>query len=191
MRKKRINLIYNQNYFLKYQILIYYIKLILVAISCLFFILVIVSLIKLSVQLKTYNNLILKKNDLINLLNKKSNEEIKLQFLIKKYQLLTDYLNEDARFLHYYQLLTDNLSHASEEVKLKTFNINKNKKVEFTISFRNFLDLKNFFQFTESPTFLNNFIRLSLKNFNVVNEKNDSNIVYELSFSGQFKNIKN
>ncbi len=188
MKKNRINLIINRADYNKYQSYFNYLKIILILISVSTFIFLIISLINLQKQIKISNELNLRKSNFIKLLTDKNTEEIKIKFLEKKYQLLNQYLKEDSFSSPYYQLLLNNLSLASGEPKLKIFKINKKREIEFTVSFNNFNDLKEFFKFAESEIFINNFEELFLKSFNINNES-EIKKNYQLSFKGVFKNI--
>lgn len=189
MIKNRVNLIINRADYNKYQSYINYLKIILFSLSFISFIFLAITLINLQKQIKKSNELNLKKSNFIKLLTEKNNEEVKIKFLEKKYQLLNKYLNDDSFSSPYYQLLLENLSLASNEPKLKVFKINKNRDTEFIISFNDFKDLREFFKFTESEIFTKNFEKLSLKSFNINNELNQKED-YELSFIGKFIQIK-
>jgi hypothetical protein len=91
--------------------------------------------------------------------------------------------------LPYYDLLNSALGTSTESAVLKSFKINKNREVDFSVAFNNFTELTNFFGFVESEPFLKNFATLSLKNFFALNENDQNKENYELSFTGQFITI--
>jgi hypothetical protein len=128
-----------------------------------------------------------KANFLQALIDKKENEA-KILFIQKKYQAMEKFLEDDAKFSPYYNLLVSTLSSSTESARLKSFQIDKERNIDFWVTFNNFREMAGFFEFVESEKFLSNFEKLSLKSFNTVSDKKQQEN-YELSFYGKFINI--
>lgn len=190
MKKNRINLIINQEDYQKYENYFYYLKIAFFGFFMLFFIIFLAFLIilkKINYQLKTLE---LKKKTLLEYLKEKTTDTAKINYIEKKYRDLKTYLKDDAYSSPYYSLLNSALLESSQSAELKSFNINKNREVDFTLSFADFNDLRSFFKFIESKTFLDNFETISLKTLNLFGATELKKENYELSFKGRFIPLK-
>lgn len=186
MKKTSINLIINREDYQKYENTFVFLKIALVALIIVFFVLFLILSLVIKNKNNHENNLILEKETLIRVLNEKTPDEVKIKYIEKKYQKLQDYLSEDAFTSPYYALLSSAIQESSEAAKLKTFQINKDRDVNFTIAFTDFTQLMSFFRFIESKTFLENFETISLQSFSVIGATEQQQENYELSFKGKF-----
>lgn len=189
MKKTSINLIINREDYQKYENIFVYLKIALSILTVIFFILFLILFLVIKNKNDQENNLILQKESLANLLKDKTSDEVKINYIEKKYQKLKTYLSEDAFTSPYYALLSSALQESSEAAKLKTFQINKDRDVVFTISFTDFGQLMSFFKFIESKTFLENFETISLQSFSVIGATEIQQENYELSFKGRFVSL--
>lgn len=190
MKKNKINLIINREDYQKYENYFYYLKIAFFGFFMLFFIIFLAFLIilkKINYQLKTLE---LKKKTLLEYLKEKTTDTAKINYIEKKYRDLKTYLKDDAYSSPYYSLLNSALLESSQSAELKSFNINKNREVDFTLSFADFNDLRSFFKFIESKTFLDNFETISLKTLNLFGATELKKENYELSFKGRFIPLK-
>lgn len=190
MKKNKINLIINREDYQKYENYFYYLRIAFFGFFMLFFIIFLAFLIilkKINYQLETLE---LKKKTLLEYLKEKTTDTAKINYIKKKYHDLKTYLKDDAYFSRYYSLLNSTLLESSQSAELKSFNINKNREVDFTISFADFNDLRSFFKFIESKTFLDNFETISLKTLNLFGATELKKENYELSFKGRFILLK-
>ncbi len=193
MKKKRINLIINREDYQKYEQYFFYLKISVFVLSIIFFISFLSIFINLNNKTKLANQLKSQKISLLQYLNNKTENFAKINYIEKKYQDLNLFLKEDANSSTYYNILDLALKESSQAAILKNFKINKNREVEFKISFNDFQSLKNFFQFIETPKFLSNFETISLKNLSIIGQKEeneDNKKNYELNFVGKFINLE-
>lgn len=193
MKKKRINLIINREDYQKYEQYFFYLKIFVFVLSIMFFISFLSIFINLNNKTKLANQLKSQKISLLQYLNNKTENFAKINYIEKKYQDLNLFLKEDANSSTYYNILDLALKESSQAAVLKNFKINKNREVEFKISFNDFQSLKNFFQFIETPKFLSNFETISLKNLSIIGQKEeneDNKKNYELNFVGKFINLE-
>ena len=189
MRKTKINLIINREDYQKYEKYFYWLKIATYGLFSLFIFIFIVFFILIKINSDNNDRLISQKSSLLKALAEKKGDEAKIFYLQKKYEDLNIFLKDDAFSSLYYGLLSEALKQSSESSILKSFDINKNRQVEFSISFEQFTELMSFFKFIESEIFLKNFETISLKSFTIIGDK-DKKENYELSFAGTFKKIK-
>lgn len=131
-------------------------------------------------------NLELKKKTLLEYLKQKTSDTAKINYIEKKYRDLNVFLKDDAYSSPYYSLLNSAITESSESANLKSFSINKNREVAFTIAFSDFSQLRNFFKFIESKTFLDKFESISLKSLTLFGATEIQKENYELNFAGKF-----
>ena len=113
--------------------------------------------------------------------------EAKFIYFRNKERQVSKILTEDVNFYPYYNLLKDSLQSSSPEATLETVLIDKNKTVNFMVSFESYQSLLEFFKFAESDNFLANFSTLVLSNFS--NAKSVPQR-YELGFKGAFQQLR-
>jgi len=186
MKKKGINLIVNREDYHKIETVFSYLKLSIIVLFILFLVTSSYFLINLKQkdnQLKIIN---LEKQSVLRLINENSQKFAQLNYLRQKYQLLKTYIKDDANSSPYYSLLNEALKDASDSAQINEFNIDKDRRVDFTIAFSDFSSLRNFFKIIESQKFLKNFESIYLKSFNVIGATIDRKENYELSFYGKF-----
>ncbi len=125
-----------------------------------------------------------KKKSFLTTMSGQKQEEAKLVYLSKKMDAYGQFIKDDARFLPYFTLLNNTLKTSSQSGTLSSFLIDKNREVEFKLSFGQLEDMLQAFQFVESEQFLKNFEELSLSQF--ISQKNNTQKNYEISFEGKF-----
>jgi hypothetical protein len=186
MKKTRINLIVNREDYHKTETFFSYLKLSIFIIFILFLLVSSFFLIlfkQKNNQLKIIN---LEKQSVLRLINENSQKFAQLNYLRQKYKLLKTYIKDDANSSPYYSLLNEALKDASNSAQINEFNIDKDRRVDFTIAFSDFPSLRNFFKIIESQKFLKNFESIYLRSFNVIGATIDRKENYELSFYGKF-----
>ena len=188
MKKTKINLIISRDAYQKYEKYFYWLKIVTYGLFGFFLLLFIIFFILIKIRSDNNDALILQKSSLLKGLGEKKGDEARVFYLQKKYDDLNNYLKDDAYSSSYLGLLTDALKQSSESSFLKSFHIDKSRKVEFSIAFEAFPELMNFFKFIESEIFLKNFETISLKSFTIIGDK-DKKQNYELSFAGVFIKI--
>ena len=189
MKKTKINLIINREDYQKYEKYFYWLKIVTYSLFGFFLFLFLIFFIFIKKNSDDNDKLILQKSSLLKALAEKKGDEARIFYLQKKYDDLNNFLKDDAFSSTYYGLLNQALKQSSESSTLESFKIDKNRQVEFSISFNEFPELMNFFKFIELEIFLKNFETISLKNFSIIGDK-DKNENYELSFAGVFIKIK-
>jgi hypothetical protein len=185
MKKNRINLLINREDYQKYEGLFNQLKLSAVVLALILFVIFLSFFIILRNKRNLYDNMNLQKQTYLQLLTERRNDEAKINSIQKKYLNLKTFLKDDASSAPYYQLLSDAIGVSSQSATLQSFEVNKDRKVSFTIAFASFDNLMNFLKFAESPDFIKNFENIFLNNFVVAGNK-DKVESYELSFSGKF-----
>ncbi|KKQ23897.1 MAG: hypothetical protein US40_C0006G0011 [Candidatus Roizmanbacteria bacterium GW2011_GWC2_37_13] len=190
MKKSKINLIVNREDYQRYENYFNYLKIGLAIFLGVFFVVFLFLFILVKKRLDIVEKLELTKKNYLEILKDKKTDEAKINYIEKKYQDLNSFLKEDAFSSPYYSLLNSALTESSEAAKLKSFEISKNREVDFIIEFTDFPKLMNFFKFIESETFLKNFETISLKSFTVIGATLEKEENYELSFSGIFIQLK-
>ena len=190
MKKSKINLIVNREDYQRYENYFNSLKIGLAIFLGVFFTVFLFLFINIKKRLDIVEKLELTKENYLEILKDKKTDEAKINYIEKKYQDLNSFLKEDAFSSPYYSLLNSALTESSEAAKLKSFEISKNREVDFIIEFTDFPKLMNFFKFIESETFLKNFETISLKSFTVIGATLEKEENYELSFSGIFIQLK-
>lgn len=189
MKKKYINLIATKADYQKLEIIFYRLR-ILTFFS--FFVAIFLTM-GFYIIIQTQNNMIaqiLNEKKMLLQGEEKYNQEkeAKLLRFSEAYKNFEQFLKNDANALPYYQILNTSLSQATQSALIKAFNINKNRDVDFIVTFNNFEEMINFLRLSENKDFLSKFDNLILKSFSVI--KGESLIEnYELRFSGRFKNM--
>lgn len=186
MKKSRINLLLTKENYQKYEEYFKYLKIGFFILIFLYFIIFFYFLINLKIKSDQENYLNLKKNSLLNLLQGKIDDEAKINLITKKYQALENFLKDDAFSSYYYKILKSSLNQSSQSAILKTFDIDKQRNVNFSVIFYDFADLKRFFQYFEDKNFTKNFEQLTLKNFNIIGALDNQQENYQLDFKGKF-----
>ena len=189
MRITKINLIINREDYQKYEKYFFWLKIIAYGLFGFFLFLFLVFFILIKTNSNNNDKLILQKSSLLKALTEKKGDEARIFYLQKKYDDLINFLKDDAFSSLYYGLLNQALKQSSESSTLKSFEINKNRQVEFSIIFEEFPELMSFLKFIESEIFLKNFETISLKSFTIIGDENKKEN-YELSFAGIFIKIK-
>lgn len=140
------------------------------------------------------NSLIKEKEDLYGFILSNKDEIAKMNLYNHKNAQLQTFLQDDAEFLPYYNLLKDALlkdEDPSLDQVLDFMQIDKDKNTEFTVRFTEYQPAYEFLKVMESKEFLDNFIELKLVGFNL-NDTITSSAEkkgYELQFNGKFKPI--
>lgn len=189
MKKSKLNLLTNREDYQKIEKYFAWLRISVIILSVFFLIIIVYFFINLLLQHSQISALTSKKKFLLEQLQDKEEDEAKAIIIQKKYLSIKEYLKDDARPLPYYNLLNTAMASSTESAGLKSFQITKNREVNFTVSFTSFGDLLNFFKFIESDNFLKNFERLSLESFTAISSKESEKSNYELSFVGKFISI--
>jgi len=192
MKKSKINLIISREDYQKYENIFFWIKIFFIILLIVFFVIFGTFYLKTNNESRFNSRLKEQNSALLEELQYKSGDEEKILYLQKKFADLRLYLKDDAYSSPYYSLLNSAIKESSQSSFLKSFKIDKNRQVDFTISFFSFPELSSFFRFIESNVFLNNFENISLKSFTVIgqDESSGNKENYELSFIGRFIPIK-
>lgn len=138
-------------------------------------------------QLRTQNQLENERQNNLQLLSSKQEDEVKLIKIANKTSDIELFSKDDANFYPYYEILTQSFSKSSEVANIETLNIEKDRKFNFSISFSNLDSLLESFKFIESEEFLSNFSTIYLKTLDT-DERQDSKF-YRITFEGVFKEI--
>ncbi len=189
MKKNRINLLVNREDYQMYENVFEHLKLSAAVLTFILFIFFISFYLILKNRFNLYEKMNLQKKTYLQLLTERRSDEAKINYIQKKYSDLKTFLKDDAASTPYYQLLSDAIQNSSQAASLKSFEVNKDRITSFTISFSNFDKLTEFLKFAESQIFLENFEKISLKNFAITGDK-EKKESYELSFTGKFIPIK-
>jgi len=190
MKKTRINLIVNREDYQKYENYFRYLRLSFFGLIIIFFIIFFAFVIITKEKADQEKNLELKKKSLLEFLHQKTSDTAKINYIEKKYHDLNLFLKDDAYSSPYYALLNSAIQESSQSAGLKSFTIDKNREVDFTIEFSDFNQLRSFFRFIESKTFLDKFETISLKSLTLFGATDVQKENYELSFSGKFTPLK-
>ncbi len=185
MKNTKINLLVNREDYRRLERLFFWLRGLVVFLLIIFFGILMVFLTTLMNQNKTIKSLFEQKKILLQSLKDKEAYEAKVSYLEKKYSFLKEFLKDDAQTLPYYNLLNSALSLSTQSAQLRSFKIDKNRHVDFTVIFNNFSEMMAFFKFIESEKFIKNFENIILKSFSISigEQENES---YELSFTGRF-----
>ena len=189
MKKNRINLLVNREDYQKFENYFERLKLSASILTFILFIIFISFYLILKNNFNEYERMNLQKKNYLLQLTKRRGDEAKINYIQKKYSDLKTFLKDDASSTPYYQLLSDAIKNSSQTASLKSFEVNKNRESSFTLSFSDFDKLMEFLKFAESRIFIDNFEKISLKNFYIIGSK-EKKESYELSFIGKFVPIK-
>jgi len=189
MKKNRINLLVNREDYQKYENFFERLKLTAAILTVILTIIFIYFYISIKNKFDIYEKMNLEKKSYLQLLTERRTDEAKINYIQKKYQDVKTFLKDDASSVAYYEILTNAISNSSESAKLKSLKVDKKRSTSFTITFSIFEKMMNFLKFAESEKFLSNFENISLKNLDIVGDK-EKKENYELGFSGKFLPIK-
>lgn len=140
---------------------------------------------------KSIQTVNLQKQTYLNFLVENKNIEAKLRYFKNKQTQLTAFLGEDARFLPYYKLLKDVITSSSESASIESIVIDKTRNTDFIVRFVTYDSMIRFFNYIESDEFLKHFSKLSLTQFNIVeDEAKLQKKNYALTFTGIFKQVQ-
>lgn len=138
-------------------------------------------------QNKQLEQLGIQKQDNLQLLSAKKEDEVKLIKIANKIKNLETFSKDDANFYQYYQILNQTFNLSTEEAKIEDLNIQKDRKFNFSLSFTDLKSLLETFKFIESEKFLKNFSTIYLQNFETQEKLGVK--LYRISFEGIFKEI--
>jgi len=189
MKKNRINLLVNREDYQKYENFFERLKLAAAILTVILTIIFTYFYISIKNKFNSYEKMNLEKKTYLQLLTERRPDEAKINYIQKKYLDLKTFLKDDASSAAYYEILYNAISNSSESAKLKSLEVDKKRNTSFTITFSIFEKMMDFLKFAESEKFLNNFESISLKNLDIVGNK-EKNENYELSFSGKFVPVK-
>lgn len=184
MRKAKINLLSDRQDYTRLERYFLYFRIGVLAYAVILFSVAAVLTFSLFNQNDKIQALSNQKKSFLTTMSGGKNEEAKLAYLSKKMDAYGQFIKDDARFLPYFTLLNNALKTSSQSAVLSSFLIDKDRDVEFTLSFGRLEDLLKSFEFVESDQFLKNFEQLSLTQF--LSQKNKAQINYEISFEGKF-----
>src|SRR3989344_9692216 len=171
MKKNRINLLINREEYQKYENFFKQLKLSAAVLAIILLIIFLSFFLVLRNKRNLYDNMNLQKQTYLQLLTERISDEAKINSIQKKYLDLETFLKDDASSAPYYQLLSEAIGVSSQSATLQSFEVNKDRKVSFTIAFANFDNLMDFLKFAESPAFIKNFKNISLNDFVVAGNK--------------------
>ncbi len=131
-----------------------------------------------------------KKKLYLSYLVEKKDTEANIRYFKSKESQLSNFMNDDARFLPYYSILRDALSTSTQSAVLDEIRINKLRETSFTVRFTSYEGVISFFKYVESDDFLSHFSQLTLSSFGLNKQTQlNSELNYELEFRGIFKKI--
>ena len=185
--KKGINLIIKQKKYLRYENFFRALRVILLGLTIFFSITLISLFAFLFIKNRQLEQLMLEKKNLLNFLSKNKEVEAEFAYFHNKQNRLITILNQDVKFLPYYNLITDSLKSASPEPKLDTIIINKDRSINFTLIFNDANSVIPFLKFAESDQFVNNFSQLIISEFSITSEKDSQS--YQLGLVGKLNPI--
>lgn len=184
MKKTKINLLSDRQDYTKLERYFVALRWTVLGYAVIFFAIVIGIAVFLLNQNRQLSELDNKKRGYLTSLGIQKNEEAKLLFISKKMDAYNQFIKDDARFVPYFTLLTDTLKSGSQSAVLSSFDIDKQRAVDFKLSFKQLEDMLESFKFIESDQFLKNFEELTLTQFN--SQTQNAKKSYDLSFSGKF-----
>ncbi|MCL4364176.1 hypothetical protein M1328_02970 [Patescibacteria group bacterium] len=191
MKKTKINLIISREDYQKYERYFSYFRIGLIVLVVIFISISLFLLVSVKNKADQRNLLILEKDTLLKKMQSETIDQAKINYIENKYQDLTTFLKDDANSSPYYSLLNSALQqNGTQSAALKSFTIDKDRNVTFTIAFSDFSQLRNYFQYIETPSFLGNFETISLKSFSVIGATDIQKENYQLSFVGKFTTLK-
>lgn len=189
MRKKANLLIGEENY-KKYEKIFFQLRVFSLLAVVITFLTSFVILLILVKKQENYQKLLQEKEKLIFLLSTKNKKMALITTASERFDFALDALENDANFLPYYDLIINSLflQQATSSAKLTYFQIDKNRKFEFSVTFSDVDEMLNYFKHFESKDFLSNFEEISLNNFSLVSDKTTTS-GFNLKFLGKFKKI--
>jgi len=128
-----------------------------------------------------------KKITLLQFISQQAPIEAKYQIFSQNFNLLKKFLNEDANFFPYYQLINQSLQSATTGAVLRSIEISKDKKINFEVSFSTLEEMLNFLETIERGDFIKNFQKLTLKSFSLKKNQQTQTNEFQLDFEGVFK----
>ncbi|MFA5770476.1 MAG: hypothetical protein WC894_03210 [Patescibacteria group bacterium] len=189
MKKSNINLLINREDYQKYENFFERLKLTTAILTIILSIIFAYYYFSIKNKFNIYEKENLRKKNYLELLANRRGDEAKINYIEKKYGDLKLFLKDDAASVAYYEILSNAINNSSESANLKSFGVDKTRNTSFTITFSVFEKMMEFLKFAESEIFLRNFEKISLKNLDIVGNK-DKKENYELSFTGQFIPVK-
>lgn len=151
----------------------------------LFFIFLIFQVVQLDTK---HQDLLKKKETYLKYLLDEKDLEANMRYFKSKQTQLNTFLKDDARFLPYYEVLSNSLKQASDRTQLDTIDIDKDRNTRFVVRFNSSDEMLLFLKYIEAEDFLKNFVSLSLQSFSLSNQKTKGNR-YQLELQGVFKEI--
>lgn len=187
MRTNRTNLLISKHGYSN--ILPYFkiFKLLILIVSSVILIFVLIFGVLIFQQNQKLEKLGMQKQNSLQLLSTKKDDEVKLIKIANKIKNLENFSKDDANFYPYYQILNQTFSLSTEEAKIEDLNIQKDRKFNFSLSFTDLKSLLETFKFIESEEFLKNFSTIYLKNLETQDKLGIK--FYKITFEGIFKEI--
>ena len=189
MKKNRINLLVNSEDYQKYENLFERLKLSAAILTGILTIIFLFFYFSIKSKFDAYEKMNLQKKTYLQSLTDLREDEVKINYIQKKYLDLKNFLKDDSASVAYYEIVSDAIKDGSESAKLKSLEVDKTRVTAFSIGFSGFEKMMNFLKFAESEIFLKNFETISLKNLVIVGNS-ELNENYELTFIGKFKPIR-
>jgi len=185
--KKGINLIIKQKKYLHYESFFRTLRVILFGLTIFFSVTLISLFVLLFIKNRQLEQQMLAKKNLLSFLSNNKEVEAEFAYFHNKQNRLITILNQDVKFLPYYNLITDSLKSASPEPTLDTIIINKDRTVNFTLIFNDANSVIPFLKFAESDQFVSNFSQLVISQFNIESGKDTTS--YKLNLVGKLNPI--
>ncbi len=185
--KKHINLITRQKKYYQIDEFIRRLRMAVAAFGVFFIVLNMAFFLFLYHEQSGINALTEEKKRLLDFLIQNKESEAKFVYFNSKEKQVAGILKSDVSFYPYYNLLTESLKTASPAGQLQTLVIEKDRHVNFSVSFDNYDSLLFFFKFMETEQFLRNFKDLTLSSVETSSE--DAQKIYLLNLSGVFNEL--
>lgn len=189
MRTNRTNLLISKHGYSNILRYLKIFKLLILIISSIILIFVLIFGVLIFKQNQKLEMLGQQKQDNLQILSTKKDDEVKLIKIANKIKNLEAFSKDDANFYPYYQILNQTFSLSTEEAKIEDLNIQKDRKFNFSLSFTDLKSLLETFKFIESEEFLKNFSTIFLKNLETQDKQGIK--LYRITFEGTFKEIWN
>ena len=187
MKTNRTNLLVSKHGYSNILRSIKIFKLLILIISSVILIFVLIFGVLIFQQNQKLEKLGIQKQDNLQILSTKKEDEVKLIKIANKIKNLETFSKDDANFYPYYQILNQTFSLSTEEAKIEDLNIQKDRKFNFSLSFTDLNSLLETFKFIESDEFLKNFSTIYLKNLETQDKQGIK--FYKITFEGIFKEI--
>jgi len=187
MRTNRTNLLISKHGYSNILRYLKIFKLLILIISSIILIFVLIFGVLIFKQNQKLEMLGQQKQDNLQILSTKKDDEVKLIKIANKIKNLEAFSKDDANFYPYYQILNQTFSLSTEEAKIEDLNIQKDRKFNFSLSFTDLKSLLETFKFIESEEFLKNFSTIFLKNLETQDKQGIK--LYRITFEGTFKEI--